>query len=172
METTRLVKRAKKGDKEALLALIMNKKTDLYRLAFVYLKNPDDAQDALEDMIVTVYENIHTLRKNSAFHSWCRQILVNKCKRKLESGKRIVLTDAIDSQVDGGIALADDQMTLDYYLNQIPELHRDVIRLKYLMDYDLKTIAGVLDIPVGTVKSRLSNGMKQLREVAKEGDNE
>lgn len=79
-----LIKQAKNGDKEALLKLVMAQKTDYYKLAYVYMKNENDALDAIQDMIVILYENIHKLKKDTAFYSWSKTILVNSCKNILK----------------------------------------------------------------------------------------
>ncbi|MGI6331385.1 MAG: RNA polymerase sigma factor [Zhaonellaceae bacterium] len=65
MELLDYVDKAKQGDQEALLQLIMAKRDEYYRLAYVYLKNQEDALDALEDMIVIVYEKLGGLRQNA-----------------------------------------------------------------------------------------------------------
>lgn len=90
MEDKLLIKKAKKGDKEALLSLVMNQNTDYYKLAYSYMKNKDDALDAMQDMIVILYENISTLKKNKAFYSWSKTILVNCCKEILSNQKKLV----------------------------------------------------------------------------------
>ena len=63
MDLKLLIKQAKKGDKEALLNLVMAQQVDFYKLAYVYMKDKEDAMDALQDMIVILYENISTLKK-------------------------------------------------------------------------------------------------------------
>lgn len=84
------VKMAQKGDKEALLKLIMDKKSELFRLAYVYTENQEDAMDAMEDMIVIVYQQIGKLKKPEAFYSWCKTILVNCCKTIIRKRSKIV----------------------------------------------------------------------------------
>ena len=73
-EFIQMVKRAKMGDKEVLVELIISQKQDHYRLAYIYMKNQDDALDAMEDMILKVYENIQTLKDETAFYSWSKTI--------------------------------------------------------------------------------------------------
>lgn len=89
MEVIRLVKKAKRGNKEALLQLIMNQKDDYFKLAYTYMGNQHDAMDAMEDMIVRLYENIHQLKKENSFYSWSKTILVNSCKSLLKNGKNL-----------------------------------------------------------------------------------
>jgi RNA polymerase sigma-70 factor (ECF subfamily) len=94
MDVARWVKKAKKGNKEALLHLIMSEKDVYYRLAFSYMKNTHDAMDAMEEMIVTLYEKIDQLKKEEAFYSWSKTILVNVCKQLLyKRGKLVLLED-------------------------------------------------------------------------------
>ncbi len=60
VEIKLLVKRAKAGDKDDLLELVMDQKDNYYKLAYVYLKNPEDSMDAVQDMITILYNNIQT----------------------------------------------------------------------------------------------------------------
>ncbi len=80
MEFKLLIKKAQKSDKDALLQLIMAQQADYYKLAYLYMKNKDDALDVLQDMIVTLYQNISKLKKRNPFIAGARTILVNCCK--------------------------------------------------------------------------------------------
>lgn len=64
MDIEVLIRKAKQGDKEALVQLIMAEKKDFYKLAYLYMRNEEDALDALQDTIVILYENIHKLKKH------------------------------------------------------------------------------------------------------------
>ncbi len=167
LETKLLIKRAKKGDKEALIELVMKKKDEYYKLAYVYLKNREDSLDALQDMIVILYENIHKLRKEESFYSWSKTILVNCCKRMLkENNNTLSFENADIHEFNEGYEDKDTRIMLDMYLSRLNPIHAEVIRLKYLLDLDYETISKILEIPIGTVKSRISNGMKILKEIA------
>ena len=87
VEEKLLIKQAKKGNKESLLKLVMAQEMDYYKLAYVYLKNQDDSMDAMQDMIVVLYENISKLKKDSSFYSWSKTILVNLAKKRLKENK-------------------------------------------------------------------------------------
>lgn len=169
METKLLIKRAKKGDKEALIELIMDKKDEYYKLAYVYMKNKEDSLDALQDMIVILYENIYKLKKDQSFYSWSKTILVNCCKKMLKRNKKTISFENVDTYSQGDNENYEDKeakIVLDMYLSKLNPIHAEVIRLKYLLDLDYESISEILDIPVGTVKSRISNGMKLLKEMA------
>lgn len=165
MEIELLIKRAKKGDKEALLDLVMAQKSDYYKLAYVYMKSEDDALDAIQDMILILYENIHKLKKNDAFYSWSKTILVNSCRNILRKNKRVIsLEDVKEEGVYNIYDNPDDKIVLEKYLSKLSTAHQEVIRLKYFLDLDYKTIGEILKIPIGTVKSRISIGMRNLKK--------
>ncbi|WFA08443.1 sigma-70 family RNA polymerase sigma factor [Tissierella sp. Yu-01] len=164
METIELIKKAKSGDKEALLSLIMTQQADFYKLAYVYMKNEQDAMDALQDMIVVLYDNISKLKKNESFYSWSKTILVNSCKAKLKKNNKVISFEEI-KEPDGDYSEnPEDKIVLDKYLSTLSMKHQEVIKLRYYMDLDYEIISQVLKIPLGTVKSRLNAGMKKLKE--------
>jgi RNA polymerase sigma factor (sigma-70 family) len=160
-----LVKKAKQGDKDALVELIMDQKSDFYKLAYVYMKNSEDAMDAMEDMIVILYENIHRLKKEEAFYSWSKTILVNCCKSVLRKRRHTEEVDDFSEETsEKDIRQKEDQIVLERCLSQLDEKHQDVIRLRYFLDLDYKSIADIVKVPLGTVKSRISIGLKKLKE--------
>ena len=83
---TDLVKRSKKGDKEAFAQLIDQNRQMLYNTALLVLRQDDDALDALQDAILACWENLPSLRKDRYFKTWLVKILLNKC-RDVQRGK-------------------------------------------------------------------------------------
>lgn len=165
MEINELIHQAKNGDKEALLSLVMAQQADYYKLAFVYMKNKEDALDALQDMIVILYDNISKLKKEDAFYPWSKTILVNSCKNKLKKKKKVIYLDSINEEATDEIYEApDDKIVLDKYISDLSEKHQEVIKLRYYLDLDYENISRILNIPLGTVKSRLNAGLKKLKE--------
>ncbi|AZS17304.1 RNA polymerase sigma factor [Paenibacillus lutimineralis] len=182
MKTVRLVKKAKKGNKEALLQLIMAEEDTYYQLALTYMGNTHDAMDAMEDMILILYEKIEQLKSEEAFYSWSKTILVNSCKGLLRKRSKLVLVDEWESEYINHHELgspphgvnstetedpylnSERQMDIQTLLLQINEQQKEAIQLKYLHDLDYQTISDITQVPVGTVKSRISQGLKRLRE--------
>jgi RNA polymerase sigma factor (sigma-70 family) len=164
VDAMNLVKRAKQGDKDALVELIMNEKNDFYKLAYVYLNNKDDAMDAMEDMIVILYENIHRLKKDEAFYSWSKTILVNCCKKQLRKRKNLVILDDTQEEIYDGIKQKEDSILIESHLSRLKGKHQEVIRLRYFLDLDYQTIANIIKVPLGTVKSRIFVGLNKLKE--------
>ncbi|NIK76655.1 RNA polymerase sigma-70 factor (ECF subfamily) [Paenibacillus castaneae] len=173
MNVVRLVRRAKKGSKEALLQLIMSEKDVYYKLAFTYMGNSHDALDAMEDMIVRLYEKIDQLKKEEAFYSWSKTILVNSCKSLLQKRNKLVLFDDWNTTNEKVLPHAltsdpysssDQQMDMQALLMHINNHQREAIQLKYLHDLDYQTIAGITNVSIVTVKSRIFQGLKRLRD--------
>lgn len=166
METEALVKKAKQGDKDALVQLIMAEKQAYYKLAYVYMKNPEDAMDAMEDMIVILYENISGLKKIDSFYSWSKAILVNCCKNSLKKKRKVVLIESMQEEdSDDFASRKDEQLMLEKHLEQLNIKQQEAIKLRYFMDMDYQSIAELLKVPVGTVKSRISIGLNKLKAV-------
>ena len=173
MNEIRLVKKAKKGNKEALLQLVMAEKDAYYRLAFTYLGNAYDAMDAMEEMIVILYEKINQLKKEASFYSWSKTILVNHCKYVLRKRKNLVLLDDFNStQVDHADHFSksnpftniEQKIDIQTALLRLNKDQREAIELRYFHDLDNQSIADITNVPIGTVKSRVFQGLNKLRE--------
>lgn len=172
MKVARRVKQAQKGDKEALLQLILDRKDAYYRLALAYLREEHDAMDALEEMIVILYERIGQLKNRDAFYSWSQSILVNHCKAMLKRRNRLVFIDGWqgkglnpqEAAIHDPYEQRDWNIDIRHTLERINADQKEAIELKYFHDLDYKSIAQITQVSVGTVKSRVFNGLKKLRE--------
>lgn len=168
---SKLVGRAKKGDQEALLELIMTEKEAYYKLAYVFLRDKEEALDALEDMIVILYDKVAQLRDEDAFYSWSKTILVNRCKKRLKEKSKIVSLEVIkekdkeNSDSDQELINKESQLFLEEGLKRLSSKHAEVIRLRYFLDLEYEMIGKLLEIPLGTVKSRLAIGLKKLEQI-------
>ncbi|WP_064094034.1 sigma-70 family RNA polymerase sigma factor [Rossellomorea aquimaris] len=174
MDVKGRVKKAKKGNKDALVELIMNQKDDYYRLAYVYMGNEHDALDAMEEMIVQLYENIHQLKKAEAFYSWSKTILVNRCKTILRRKKKVVLVEDWQQDIShiemrmeapNGFIEIEQRMDINQLLEKLNPNQAEAIRLKYFLDYDYQTISEITQVSVGTVKSRTFQGLKKMKDL-------
>lgn len=164
-----LIKHARKGDKDALLQLILYRQDEYYRLAWSYMKNKEDALDAMEDMIVQLYENIHRLKKIDSFVSWSNKILISCCHAIYRKGKRTVYVEQEYLEVlpDNKLNFEqkDAQLDVEQLLTKINSHQAEAIRLRYLHDMDLETIAKIEGVSIGTVKSRIFYGLKKLNRI-------
>lgn len=166
MDSADLIKRVKTGDKEALIKLIMDNKNDYYRLAYVYLRNQEDSMDAMEDMILIIYENIKKLKNPDAFYSWSKTILVNCCKNILRRKKKVILVDEYEeNEYTEKYGTKEQKIDIEMALKSLNIHQEEAIKLKYFLDMDYAMISKITKTPIGTVKSRISIGLKKLREV-------
>ena len=147
-----------------LIGLLAEKKQMYYRLAYSLTGNEADAMDAIAQMALQVVEKIHTLRSNEAFTAWSRRILVNVCREFWRKNpKNLPIDEALSVESASGLAV-EDELVIRQFIAQLPEIHREVIYLRFYMDYEYRDIAQVLEIPEGTVKSRLNRALETLRE--------
>ncbi|ANY71262.1 RNA polymerase sigma factor [Paenibacillus ihbetae] len=168
MKVSRLVKQAQKGSKEALLQLIMADQDAYYRLAYSYMGNEHDAMDAMEDMIVSIYEKIDQLQNGEAFYSWSKTILVNRCKSLLRKKKRYLPMEedqelSLAGSDDNPFRYTESAMDIQELLSHLNAKQREVIELRYVHDLPYQTIADITGVPLGTIKSRLSQGIQKLK---------
>jgi RNA polymerase sigma-70 factor, ECF subfamily len=176
-----LVFRSKKGDKDAFLELLQGRTEVLYKIAYSYFKDKDSASDAVQDAVLIAYKNINKLEDGSKFNSWITTILVNRCREIIRKSKKLQVQEYNDAVIDlekvsttqykSQFSKVENRIDVINLLERLDEKYREVIRLKYLGAYTIEEIAEVLDIPQGTVKSRLNFGIKKLRSFMEVKDN-
>jgi RNA polymerase sigma-70 factor (ECF subfamily) len=168
--TAWLVLRAQAGDRAALEALLAHAETLLRPFATLMLRDADAVDDVLQDALLIVYRKLGTLREPRAFAAWARRIAGREIFRTLR-GRRAYdqVHDELDPDLPDG---AEPPEPPDGLLERLPTLQervspasRAVLALHYQDDLSLDEIAAVLDLPVGTVKSRLAYGLSALRRV-------
>lgn len=157
-----LVKRAKKGDDTAFYDLMQQHKVQLYRMALSYLKNENDAVEAVQEVTYRAYRSIKKLKQPAYFSTWLIRILLNYCHDEVKQRKRFVITDELSHYIGHTNESYSFEM-LDV-LNRMDERYREVIVLKYFHDLKIKEISEVLQRPEGTVKTWLHKGLQLMRE--------
>lgn len=166
MDAADLARKAKAGDKEALIQLVMDRKDEYYRLAYTFTGNREDSLDALQDMIVALFGNIRKLRDADSFYSWSKTILVNRCRSMLrKSGHIIPFDDRKEETYNENYAVREERQDIMACMGKLNSEQQEAIKLRYFMDMEYETIARVAGVPVGTVKSRIYNGLAKLRQV-------
>lgn len=153
-----------------------------YSVAFGVMGNSHDANDITQEAFIKVYKNIDKFNFQSAFNTWLYRIVKNACIDELRKRKKstVISIDAgIDSD-DGeyilqipdespGIQEILEEKEAGIYLAEalaeLKENHRAVLVLADIKNYDYSEIADMLDIPVGTVKSRISRARIKLAEI-------
>lgn len=143
-----------------------------YRLARVILRDPTEAQDATHDAFVQAWRKWETLRDPGRFEPWFDRILVNTCRNRLRSTRRA----ATDISVEVALATGDhtgrteDRDVIGAAIGALSADHQIVVALRYYRDLTVDEIARRLDIPRGTVQSRLHYALKRLHETIEAAD--
>jgi RNA polymerase sigma factor (sigma-70 family) len=137
---------------------------DAYRLAGYLLGDAGEAQDAVQEALIKAWRNWAGLRDIAAFRPWFKRIVINCCNDRLKRRRRIVdleaASDVAAADVFAGMVARDE---VGRAVNRLAPDHRIVIALRYWEDLTLEQIAETLDLPLGTVKSRLHYALRALR---------
>ena len=153
--------------KEHLYQLIIDEYDSMYRFAFTYVKNKDDAMDVVQESICRAIDRSESLQKESAAKSWLMQITANCARDLIRSRQWAQSTEQIP-----------DQEHLDYYsdpdleqaLAQLDDRERLILTLRYFEDVKIADIAQALDMNENTIKSILYRSLKKLKVDLEEGD--
>lgn len=158
-----LVEKAKNGDAEAFNELIENNKIKMYKTAKSILNNEDDICDAIQETLISAYKNIDKLKENKFFSTWIIRILINKCYDIISKNKKLgTVVDISEVQDVKTFDRYDSDSIVSKVLNQIDEDLKVVTVLFYYDGFSVKEISQIVNIPEGTVKSRLSRARERL----------
>ena len=137
-----------------------------YRLARAILRDPAEAQDATHDAFVQAWRKWGTLRDPARFEAWFDRILVNTCRNRLRSNRWTTTDISTEvALVSGDHAhRAEDRQVVGAAIAALSPDHQVVVALRFYRDLSVADIAVRLDVPVGTVHSRLHYAMKRLHE--------
>jgi len=147
---------------QALTEFLLNHQAYLYRMAYSYLKDQEDALDAVQATSCRALEHCGSLRDPGMVRAWVTQILINICKDMLGQRKRLIYVP--DEQLD--MDCYDPEPPDDALFKRVEALpfdQRVVIQLRFYNELSLKEISAVLDCNLNTVKTRLYSGLKRLR---------
>lgn len=177
----RLVERCVRGDNEAFNELIRRFEKQVYSLAYRLTGNHDDAEDVASEAFVRAYNAIRRFRGASALSTWLYRIVTNvyldERKRRAAHPQSSLeeYLDVPDGQVKRQIEdsspgpeeiaeLAERSSVLQAAINSLPDFQKTMIVLFHIQELPYDEIAQILNMPVGTVKSRLNRARRALRD--------
>lgn len=180
-EDLMLIERAQRGDRSALNALVRKYETRAYQFAFRLTRNPEEAADIVAEAFVRVYNALPNFKGNSLFTTWLYRILTNcfldakkkESKRQAVSLETTIATEdgEVERQIEDPDASPHDDLLRDERaqrmesaLQKLPEYQRAMILMYHAEQLSYEEIAEALDLPIGTVKSRLNRARLSLRE--------
>ncbi|WP_374121012.1 sigma-70 family RNA polymerase sigma factor [Neobacillus sp. PS2-9] len=166
IESHRLVKKAIKGNKSAFEKLIQQHYERIYRTAYLYVHNEEDALDVVQEATYQAFTSIHSLKNPEYFMTWLTRIVIRCSGQVLKRKSNVVpLSDEIVSNLPGQAdSNIEESIQLLNAIQQLRENYRTVIILFYYYDYSIKMISSVMEIPESTVKTYLSRGKAELKK--------
>ncbi|MDR2753023.1 MAG: sigma-70 family RNA polymerase sigma factor [Oscillospiraceae bacterium] len=179
-----LVREAARGDAQAFQTLYLRTRQKAYFVALSITKNEHDAQDILQDSYLKVYQSIGQLAQPESFQAWLNRIVANKSKNYLAKVNPRAFADYDDENTMNWQEETNADFLPDERLDQkeakalvaklvqdLPEDQRLVVLLHYFSDMEVAEIAQSLNVPEGTVKSRLSRARGKLAEMLRRAQN-
>jgi len=165
-----IITQIKNGDEEAFAELIEEYKLPIYKTAKAILKDEDDVCDAIQDTALSIYKNITNLKNEKYFKTWVIRITMNKCydiiaKRKLNDEKILKVQSNISEtniSFDNNVI---EKTDLERTLDLLEEDLKKVTLLYYYDDLSITEISEILNIPKGTVKSRVFRAREKLYDI-------
>ena len=169
-----LVRRIVAGDRDAFARLLDAYETRVFRLALRLTGSVPDAEDVTQEIFLAVYRSLPKFRGDAALGTWIYRVAMNNCmefrrKRRLDTvpyDAELTLAST-DWQKDPQAAATHSETAerIGAAIDLLSPLHRDVIIMHELHGLTYQEVAQALDVPIGTVKSRLSNAFRRLREL-------
>jgi RNA polymerase sigma factor (sigma-70 family) len=161
-----LVERARGGDRTAFAELAAASIARLFNIAQLMLRDRDLADDAVQETLVLAWRDMRGLRDPAGFDAWLHRILVRSVYREAERERRRSVgtmhlpAAGIDPDSSGAVA---DRDAIERGFRRLRPEHRAVLVLRHYLGYSDDEAAAAMDIPAGTVKSRLNRAMSALR---------
>lgn len=176
-----LIQKAKNGDERSFEALIEGCSTRAYNIALRYLRNEEDAMDALQESFIKIFRHLDKFKEDSRFDTWVYRIVVNTCNdlcrgtaiqkvtgslyREDEDGESMLeFRDSAPTPEEHTVRMERSAEILDC-LEKVPLDQREILILREIQGFSYEEIAEVLECSLGTVKSRINRARAKLREL-------
>lgn len=162
MKPNELEKKAIAGDEDSFTALIDGMQERLYRMAYSYVRNKEDALEIVQETVFKAYISIHKLKKPQYFKTWLTKIAVNCALDYIRKSRKIVY---MDKDPEGSYVSEPIEEVIDLHeaLSGLDEKSRMVIVMRYFEDLPIKEIAEVLEMPESSVKTIIYRGLGKLK---------
>ncbi len=183
-DMTRLLQKAKAGDDEAFTLLVKAYQDRVYSLAYYVTKNHHDAEDVAQEVFVKLWRALPSYRGDTP-DAWVMKIAKNACLDHIKQKKRV---EPLEYEVDGesverpipdtdvqsnppdAAVQAEQRQAVAKAMLQLSDEHREILTLRYMDGLSYEQLQEVLDVGMGTVKSRLSRAKKSLQNILKSGN--
>lgn len=181
-EERNLVKRLQNGDQVAFRALFDRYNRRAFAVAMGVVKNPEDANDVVQDAFIKVHKHIGNFHGNSSFYTWLYRIVMNlaidhvrkarkttdfddRIKRDDAAGDGTLLPRIMDESPGKNVQRQELTTHIQAALAELPDYHRAVIVLREVEGMSYEEMAEALEVPKGTIMSRLFHARKKMQEM-------
>lgn len=174
------IKQVIKGDQDAFGEIVEIYKNSVYQLCYRMLGNRHEAEDVAQEAFIRAYVNIKSFNQDLKFSTWLFRIATNLCIDRMRKKKPDYYLDAevagtegltMYAQIPSNTPLPEKEVeslelheTVQQEILKLPEKYRSAIVLKYIEELSLNEISEILDLPLGTVKTRIHRGREALRQ--------
>jgi len=157
-------------DKNTFCILINEKKEGLYRMAYMHVKNSDDALEIVQEAIYKAYLSFEKLKDLKYFNTWITRIVINCSIDYIRKRKKLVFLEENISSWENNTDNKEELIDLYNAVDKLKGNSKTIVILKYFEGLTINNIAEILDYPVSKVKNNLHKALKELRLELKEED--
>ncbi len=174
MNENELIIKSQNGDINSFEILIENYQKYAFNIAYKMMHNYDDANDVTQEAFIKVFQYIKNFKRDSSFSTWLYRIVINTCKDEFKKRNKIQ-TISIDEE-DSYKEVKDDSKTpdeilesvemretIDRAINSLSSNYKEIIILRDIKELSYKEISEQLELPIGTIKSRICRARIELR---------
>jgi RNA polymerase sigma-70 factor (ECF subfamily) len=180
MEESALIQRALQRDEQAWEALVHEHQQAVFRLAYLFTGDPDEAEDVTQETFIRAIHNIQKFDPARSFRPWVLSIAANLARNRLRGFKRYqaALQSLFSRDPDPVQAHASKQTSAEegqelwQTVRKLSQDDQQVIYLRFFLDLSEAETSAVLEVPPGTVKSRLHRALERLRARLGQGDDD
>lgn len=154
-----LVRQAQQGATDAYGELIRIYQDSFYRVARSRLYNDEDAADAIQEMLLTGFEKLETLKEPQYFKTWMIRILINKCNAIMKKSRP---AESLEHVPEPSVDNMEANIMFKEMIQELSERNRIAMALYYGDGYTIREISQILEISEDAVKHRLARGRKEV----------
>ena len=159
-----LVARCRAGDEEAWNELVARFSRYVYAIcAQGFRFSPQDAEDTFQDVFAKIYEQLGRLRDDGSIRPWIAQLTRRTCIDRLRSARETATEEVEPAGFDDRLAELDEALAVREMMTTLPESCQDILDRFFARDESYKTIGEALDLPSGTIASRISRCLEKLK---------
>lgn len=180
-ETETLIRRYQEGDDLAVGVLVRRYQNYVYRLCYLIMRNEQDAEDMTQETFIRAFRALprYEIREGISFEAWLYRIAVNRCRSRMRRkwyqvlpwptpGPQVIANS--DEQPDHLVLQGERRSEMLEAIDSLGDKHRLVVILRYYAGFSNEEIAHVLNIPSGTVRSRLHTARQRLKRLLVENE--